>query len=254
MHISLLLRTILNFPSFPQINFTPQPLLFFSLLLPSFNKTYSLLGLPFFLFSHLQFQDFLPLYSSFPTNTFSSCSLPSPSLRFHLPSPPGLSFIFLLEKHHRPTPPASPIVFLSPKTSYTYFHLILIPIKTRYLYSYYSVHLLFSFSSFHSDSLPPSFPYKRHHLSPFLSRTQHLESFMWQRDPGGAGSTSATSSAAEKTALQEREKKARARLKATLRRRVNAVLQKLQQEGGERKKGKDRQTDRYIENGTELKW
>lgn len=56
---------------------------------------------------------------------------------------------------------------------------------------------------------------------------------MWQRDPGGAGSTSATSSAAEKTALQEREKKARARLKATLRRRVNAVLQKLQQEGGE---------------------
>ncbi|XP_050719096.1 outer dynein arm-docking complex subunit 4-like isoform X2 [Eriocheir sinensis] len=64
-----------------------------------------------------------------------------------------------------------------------------------------------------------------------LTSLQHLESFMWQRDPGGAGSTSATSSAAEKTALQEREKKARARLKATLRRRVNGVLQKLQQEG-----------------------
>ncbi|XP_045132429.1 outer dynein arm-docking complex subunit 4-like isoform X2 [Portunus trituberculatus] len=64
-----------------------------------------------------------------------------------------------------------------------------------------------------------------------LTSLQHLESFMWQRDPGGAGAAAGTSGgAATKTVLQEREKKARARLKATLRRRVNAVLQKLQQE------------------------
>ncbi|KAK7080978.1 hypothetical protein SK128_023114 [Halocaridina rubra] len=53
---------------------------------------------------------------------------------------------------------------------------------------------------------------------------QHLESFMWQRDPGGI----ANKSGGEKTTLQKRkEKEARAKLRADLKRRVAELLEKL---------------------------
>ncbi|XP_064081125.1 outer dynein arm-docking complex subunit 4-like isoform X4 [Macrobrachium nipponense] len=59
-----------------------------------------------------------------------------------------------------------------------------------------------------------------------LSSLQHLESFMWQRDPGGSMNTGG-----DKTTLQKsREKKEKARVKASLRKRVATILQKLQQE------------------------
>nr|XP_053635281.1 uncharacterized protein LOC128690589 [Cherax quadricarinatus] len=65
-----------------------------------------------------------------------------------------------------------------------------------------------------------------------LSSLQHLESFMWQRDPGGStGRPGAVDGGAGKTLLQkEREKKERARLKVTLRRRAAILLQQLHQD------------------------
>ncbi|XP_047474137.1 outer dynein arm-docking complex subunit 4-like [Penaeus chinensis] len=58
-----------------------------------------------------------------------------------------------------------------------------------------------------------------------LTSLQHLETFMWQRDPGG----SMGNGEGEKTELQkQRERKERARLRTTYKRRVNVVLQKLQ--------------------------
>nr|XP_053628375.1 uncharacterized protein LOC128685765 [Cherax quadricarinatus] len=65
-----------------------------------------------------------------------------------------------------------------------------------------------------------------------LSSLQHLESFMWQRDPGDStGRPGAVDGGAGKTLLQkEREKKERARLKVTLRRRTAILLQQLHQD------------------------
>ncbi|XP_042890513.1 outer dynein arm-docking complex subunit 4-like isoform X2 [Penaeus japonicus] len=59
-----------------------------------------------------------------------------------------------------------------------------------------------------------------------LTSLQHLETFMWQRDPGG----SMGNGGGEKTELQkQRERKERARLRATFKKKVNVVLQKLQE-------------------------
>lgn len=56
---------------------------------------------------------------------------------------------------------------------------------------------------------------------------------MWQRDPGGGGTGGGPVGQGGKTVLQkEREKKEKARMKATLRRRVAIVLEQLQQEEG----------------------
>ncbi|KAK4316366.1 hypothetical protein Pmani_012495 [Petrolisthes manimaculis] len=64
-----------------------------------------------------------------------------------------------------------------------------------------------------------------------LTSLQHLESFMWQRDPGGGGTGGGPVGQGGKTVLQkEREKKEKARMKATLRRRVAIILDQLQQE------------------------
>lgn len=57
---------------------------------------------------------------------------------------------------------------------------------------------------------------------------------MWQRDPGSISNGSRGTKGVSKNFLQrEREKKERTRFKANLRRRVNFVLQHLQQEKGE---------------------
>lgn len=56
---------------------------------------------------------------------------------------------------------------------------------------------------------------------------------MWQRDPGGGGTGGGPVGQGGKTVLQkEREKKEKARMKATLRRRVAIVLEQLQHEEG----------------------
>ncbi|KAK7071252.1 hypothetical protein SK128_008984 [Halocaridina rubra] len=60
-----------------------------------------------------------------------------------------------------------------------------------------------------------------------LCSLQHLETFMWQRDPGG----SITTGSSDKNSLQiTREKKEKARLRSALKKRVAAVLKKLENE------------------------